>query len=393
MLEAMRGSERELQQVAKEDSDPHNLFKGQEAIKTEEAALQQQVRHSSKHTAVVSLARLCNILAQPLSAQAQGRAPNLGRTFQHPSVDLRHALAEQGRIPSKTQGQIDSLLGHEQFLDWLSRSHQSLILVDAHIRESALESLSAISVFSGTLVTSLMEAYPDTAVVIHFFCGLHTSPNDVFYGPTGLVRSLILQLLMKLGARDPEMRTWSLDFINDRRFLHNLEQHSLVDLCSALHGLLYELNPDTRVYCIVDSISCFDVGRLLGDLSIVMDGLRDIVNDTKMVPVVKFFLTNPFESRRVIKDMPLLREDPAGLISLSQHNPVPGSISSRVIGERLLRAPPPLRGRRLSPVGYARVPSRQMITSPVPAVGDGLFDRHVDSGVYADWDDNSDGTR
>ncbi|KAI1737130.1 hypothetical protein F4680DRAFT_429473 [Xylaria scruposa] len=407
ILKAMRGGERGLQLVAKQQRENAeqqretrtllmHVIMELEKRKAIETTLQKQVLlHSSKHTAVVSLTQLCNILVRPLSAQYRNGTPNLERAFQHPSADLSHALAEQGRFPSRTQGQVNTLLEHEQFLDWLSRSHQSLILVDANIRESALERLSAISVFSSTLVTSLMEIYPDTAVVVHFFCGLHASPNDAWYGPTGIVRSLILQLLMKLDARDPDMKTWSLDFIDDRRFLQNLEQHSLVDLRSTLHWLLYELTPDTYVYCIVDSISCFDTSRLLDDLSTVMEGLRNIVNDTKLVPVVKVLLTNPFESTRVIKEMPLLKEDPARLISLSQNNLVPGRISGQVVGDHLLRAPSPLRGRTPSPVGYAGVPppvmsARKRITSPVPVVREVFFNEDLDGDENANWDINSD---
>ncbi|KAI0874490.1 hypothetical protein GGS24DRAFT_500786 [Hypoxylon argillaceum] len=322
------------------------------AIEVKVAALQQRALHSSKHVAV-------------------------------------------GRFSLKIQGQVNSLLTHKQFLDWLSRSHQSLVLVDANIRESALERLSAVSVFSSTLVTCLMEAYQDTAVVVHFFCGLHASPNDAWYGPTGLVHSLILQLLMKLYTKDPQMKTWSLDFINDREFLQNLEQHSLTDLCSALHGLLYEFTPDMYVYCIIDSISCFDISRLLKDLGTVMEGLRNIINDTKLVPVVKVLLTHPFESRRAIKDMPLFKEDPSRLISLSRNNLVPGSISSRVVGEHLRRAPSPLRGRTPSPVGYPRVPlpavsSRTRNAGPTSVARDIFFDGNVDEDENANWYDNSD---
>ncbi|KAJ8110586.1 hypothetical protein ONZ43_g5834 [Nemania bipapillata] len=360
-----------------------------EAMRGEQEAIEirarRQTSHSSKHMAVVSLTQLCNILAQPLPANNQNNVPSLERTFQHPSADLSHALAEQGRFSSRVQGQVNSLLEYHEFLDWLSSSHPSLILVDANIRESALDHISAISVFSSTLVTSLMQAYSDTAVVIHFFCGLHASPSGAWYGPTGLVRSLILQLLMKLDARDPEMKTWDLDFINDRRFLQNLEQHSLVDLCFAFHELLYQFTPDTYVYCIIDSISSFDADRLLKDLGTVMEGLRSIVNDTKLVPIVKIFLTNPFESTREIKNMPLLREDPARLISLSPNNLVPGSISSQLVDDHLLRAPSPLRGRSPSPVGYARIPPpavsiRKRIAGPIPVVRE----------VFTDTDMNDD---
>ncbi|KAI1203677.1 hypothetical protein F5X97DRAFT_283815 [Nemania serpens] len=410
VLEAMRIGGRGLQLVVEQQREQQKgnrtllmhliamESKRRKAIEAEVAALRQRVLHNAKHTAVVSLTQLCKILAQPLSAQNQNETPDLEGTFQHPSVDLSHALAEQGMFTSRTQGQVNSLLEHEKFCDWLSSLHQSLILVDANIRESALERLSAISVFSSTLATSLMEAYPDTAVVVHFFCGLHASPNDAWYGPTGLVRSLILQLLMKLDARDPDMRTWSLDFIDDRGFLRRLQQHSLVDLCSVLNGLLYEFTPDTYVYCIVDSISCFDIRRLLKDLGTVMEGLRNIVNDTKLVPVVKILLTNPFESTRAIRDMPLFQEDPARLISLSQNNLVPGRISSRVVGDRLLRVPSPLRGRTPSPVGYARVPpavlsARMGITGPVPVVKETFFDGDQDGDESADWDYDSDDTR
>ncbi|KAI0186603.1 hypothetical protein EV127DRAFT_500486 [Xylaria flabelliformis] len=406
MLEAMRKGERELQLVAEQQRGSAKQHRETRTLlmhvivelgkrKFIETVLQQRVLHSSKHTAVVNLTQLCNILSQPLSAQNQNHTPNPERTFQHPSADLRHAHAEQGKFHPSTRGQVNSLLEHEKFRDWLSRSHQSLILVDANIRESALERLSAISVLSSTLVTSLMEACPDTAVVVHFFCGLHASPHDPWYGPTGLVRSLILQLLMKLDARDPEMRTWSLDFIDDRRFLQNLEQHSLADLCSALHWLLYEFMPDTYIYCIIDSISCFDTSRLLRDLSTVIEGLRNIVNDTKLMPVVKVLLTNPFESTRAIKEMPLLKEDPTRLISLSRNNLVPGRISNRVVDDHLLGAPSPLRGRTPSPVGYARVPppamsARKRITGPVPVVREVFFDGDPGGDDNASWDDNSD---
>ncbi|KAI1116628.1 hypothetical protein F5Y14DRAFT_439759 [Nemania sp. NC0429] len=395
LLEAMRVGERGLQQLAEQQRENRTLLmhlilesEKRKAIEAEVAELRQQMLHRPKPTAVVSLTQLCGILVQSLSARNRHETPNLERTFQQFSVDLGHALAEQ----------VNSLLEYAQFRDWLSHSHQSLILVDANIRESALDRLSAISVFSSTLVTSLMEAYPETAVVTHFFCGLHASPGDAWYGPTGLVRSLILQLLMKLNTRDPEMKTWSLDFINDRGFLRDIEQHSLVDLCSVLHELLYEFTPDTYIYCIVDSISCFDVGRLLGDLGTVMEGLRNIVNDTKLVPVVKILITNPFESTRAIKSMPLFQEDPARLIYLSQNDLIPGSISSRVVGDRLLRAPSPRRQRTPSPFDYARAPppaasAKRRIAGPVPLARGAFFDDDGDGDENPNWDYNSDDTR
>ncbi|AEO53772.1 hypothetical protein MYCTH_2295558 [Thermothelomyces thermophilus ATCC 42464] len=391
VLNALRGSERELQRVAQEQRDTRALIrtlllgfimesKQQEARYSEIATLQrQQASHTrTKHAAVVSLERLCDILARPLStALNPDDPPSLDLMFQHASADLGHALAEQGRFPLKAQGQAQSLLATDQFFNWMSRSHPTLLLVDANIRDSELESLSAISVLSSTLVTSLMEAYPDD-VVIHFFCGMHDWPRDAWYGPNGLVRSLILQLLMKLATKDPDMSSWNLDFINDRGFLESLEQHCLDDLCLALHWLLYEFPPDTCIYCIIDSVSRFDVDRLLKDLGTVMECLRTIVNDASLVPIFKVLLTNPGESTWAIKNMPLFKEDPSRMVCLSRVNLVPAHISGRAVSEHLLmapsatgrRSPSPFRHSRTpSPFGHSRAPSPfRHSRSPSPAI-------------------------
>lgn len=331
----------------------------------------------------MGLEHLYDILPQPLSAYDPDDPPDLERMFQQPSTDLALALGEQGRFSMKTQGQAQSLLAHEQFLSWMSRSHPSLILVDANIRESDLDNISAISVLCSTLVTSLIQAYPD-AVVVHFFCGMHDFLEDAWYGPNGLVRSVIMQLLMKLQSTDPKMRTWSLDFIDDRQFLENLEQHCLDDLCKALHALLNEFQPDTHVYCIIDSVSCFDVSRLLEDLGVVLECLRQIVDDRKLRPVFKVLLTNPGESTFEMKNMTPFRENPARLISLNPYNLVPGEITGRAVDSHLLRAPSPSMRRTPSPFGRFRTPSpavsvRKRIAEPVPVVREVFYDYEGDS--------------
>ncbi|KAK4096692.1 hypothetical protein N658DRAFT_527585 [Parathielavia hyrcaniae] len=325
------------------------------------------VRHS-KHAAVVGFVQLCSILAQPpWGYESPHKQFNPERSIQHPSIDLHAAVAEQADISLEAQGQAQSLLQDESFLDWMARSHPCLVMVDADMEEATLDALSAISVLSGTLATSLMRAYTqDAAVVVHFFCGLHAAPGDPFHGPVGLVRSLLLQLLTKLDGRDPDMKGWNLDFIDDRDFLKSLEEHSLPHLCEALHHLLYEFPPGTYVYCIVDSVSCFDVGPLLRNLGDVMELFRRVVDDRKLAPIFKVLLTNPGESSWEIRNMPLFREDPSRLITLCRHDVLPDEISEEVVDDHLLAAPP-MRGRSPSPFRFSRAPSPRFSRAPSPA--------------------------
>lgn len=57
----------------------------------------------------------------------------------------------------------------------------------------------------------------------YFFCGLHENLEDPWYGPNGLIRSLSLQLFMKL----VELDILDLSFIDDRLYLQMLEEHEL----------------------------------------------------------------------------------------------------------------------------------------------------------------------
>ncbi|RYO82950.1 hypothetical protein DL762_006372 [Monosporascus cannonballus] len=330
-------------------------------------ARKQRVSNAPKRTtAVVGLDHFCYILTLNMSELAAGEAPDLEYMFHHPNRDLELALSETGGVTVAAQGQVQSLLEHDRFLQWLKDHHPGLILVDADVPGAALESLSAISRFCATLVTSIMGVNRD-AIVTHFFCGLHTSPDDPWYGPVGLVRSIIMQLITKLMEIDEGMESWDLDFIDDRDYLKSLENHEVESLCAALHSMVSQFQPDTNVYCIIDSIACFDSSRMLEDLRVVMECLGEIIDRRNLRPIFKVLLTNPGTSTLDIKNMPVLRNDPSRLVSLSQHNMVPMEISRQVVDGHLLWAPPPF--RRPSPFGNrSGTADRLPFRNPSPAL-------------------------
>jgi hypothetical protein len=126
--------------------------------------------------------------------------------------------------------------------------------------------------------------------VVAFFCGLHSLPKQPFYGPMGMVRSLILQLVMKLVEMDPEMETWGLEFVEQYGLLEGLEAHGLDELCQALQCLLREFPAGMTVFVVVDSVSCFDRDRVFEDWEYVVGCLGAIVEDEGMGVVLKVFV-------------------------------------------------------------------------------------------------------
>ncbi|PWY71868.1 hypothetical protein BO83DRAFT_446215 [Aspergillus eucalypticola CBS 122712] len=257
--------------------------------------------------------------------------------FQHPNEHFKRALVHKSRFNAATQGQVQSLLRHERLHRWVTHHHPDLILVDANINSSGLSKVSAISVFCATLVSSMIEVHPDE-VVVQFFCGLHTAPLDPWHGPNGLVRSIIMQLLMKL----VKMNILDLKFINNRDYLSDLEEHDLNKLCKTLYSLVSQFPADTRVYCIIDSISWFDKNKTFAELATVMNWLKYMVEDRSLIPIFKIMLTNPMKSNRRMKELPVFKENPSRLVTLSSRNLIPMGISNRAIERQLSRSPSPL---------------------------------------------------
>ncbi|EHK42417.1 hypothetical protein TRIATDRAFT_266127 [Trichoderma atroviride IMI 206040] len=275
---------------------------------------------------MVSESRLFDILFPP--------DPKL--LVQQSNRDLERAFLQRAAIKAPTQGQVQSLLRHHRFLRWLNQHGPDLVLVDANIRLPGLNKLSAVSVFCATFVASIIKVQP-SEVVIQFFCGLHDMPRDPLFGPNGLVRSMILQLLMKL----INMKILDLNFINDRDYLMALEEHNLHSLCDTLDFLVNQFPPDTTVYCIIDSIWCFDKERFFKDFEFVMQHLHRLVNSKQLIPNFKVLLANPMQSTRRVKGMSIFRNDPSSIITLSPNNLIPLEISSRVIEGYLLRPSTP----------------------------------------------------
>lgn len=256
--------------------------------------------------------------------------------YRQPGTDLDRALADRGHLSLQDQGRVQTILDNDRFLRWMSQNHPDIISVDSNLQAAALKPLSATSAFCGTLVTSLLEVYPND-VVVHFFCGLHAHPGDDWFGLSGLIRSIVMQVLAKL----VEMRCGSLAFIDDRGYLRQLEEHDLHSWCATLHWLLYQFPPDTRVYCIVDSISCFDVDRQFPQLVVVMNTLREIVDNSALRCVFKVFVTTAGSSSARFKRLGSFAGVPDRLVQLAQDSLTAAEMRGEVFEKRLLRTKAP----------------------------------------------------
>ena len=258
-----------------------------------------------------------------------------------PHKDIKSILSKVQDFDVRSQGQAQSVVQKERFLMWMSNNEPDILLVDGNLHSSASDNLSAMSIFSATFAVS-MASIRSEDVFVHFFCGLHTSVRDWFYGPSGLVRSLIIQLLRALDQRgDP-----NLNFINSKRYVRRLKMHDLDALCIAVEELIHQVPVGTNIYCIIDGISVYDKDYqgLFEGMKIVIGRLQDIIQNDNLESNFKILCTTPGRSTRRVKQL----VHPECHLDLSSNNLNVGQISESSLRKNL---PPP------SPMSRPRTPN------------------------------------
>ncbi|RVD84978.1 uncharacterized protein DFL_003313 [Arthrobotrys flagrans] len=258
-----------------------------------------------------------------------------------PHKDIKSILSRVQDFDARSQSQAQSMVQNERFLMWMSNDESDILLVDGNLHSSVSDNLSAMSLFNATFAISMSSIRPED-VFVHFFCGLHTSTRDWFYGPNGLVRSLIIQLLRALDQRgDP-----NLDFINSKRYVRRLKKHDLDTLCVAVEELINQFPVGTNIYCIIDGISVYDKDYqgLFEGMKIVLGRLQDVIQNDNLESNFKILCTTPGRSTRRVKQL----LHPECYLDLTSNNLNIGHISEHSLRTNL---PPP------SPMSRPRTPN------------------------------------
>lgn len=156
----------------------------------------------------------------------------------------------------------------------------------------------------------------------HSFCGLHADyDEEPFPRPAGLVRSLILQVFLKLVSSN----NLNLDFLHDRKMVEVLRAHDLEAMCYTLHELLHGFPAGTRVFCIIDSISMIDTFDSFQDLEVIMQYLRDMVEDRDLRAFFKILMANTSVCSLDLQSLPVFEERLDRVVNLYSNGLMPRS--------------------------------------------------------------------
>ncbi|KAK7696677.1 hypothetical protein SLS64_014322 [Diaporthe eres] len=265
-------------------------------------------------------------------AKAEARARRQDEQVVAYKNEMMAVVLESSRYKAELE-----MLVHKELLTWMNQANPDLILVNANIRSAGEGKISAMSILCADLVGCLATARPED-VIIHFFCGLHSDyDEEQFPGPAGLVRSLIIQVFLKLVSRNH----LNLDFLHDRNMVEALRAHNIKAMCYTLHELLHGFPAGTRVFCIIDSISALDSFDAFRDLQVVLQRLRDIVDDRDLRAFFKVLMANSSTCSMDMQCQPVFEERPDRVVNLSSGGLMPGGLSTHGMRRHISRSSSP----------------------------------------------------
>lgn len=252
--------------------------------------------------------------------------------FSSATSDIQFVLG-QGEVAKATY-EASCLLRMEKFQQWLSGSLSSFVFVDGNVESHALDRVSPFTVLCATLSLNLHKM-PE-AMSIHFYCGLHEGSQDGLNGLTGLLRSLISQLLLVYIDFD-------LRFIHSSDYFAELVRYDISHLCDTFEQLVGQIPNNKVLFCLVDGITFFDNWKWRENLSFVLLRLKALTdNRSREGPVFKLLMTNARCTSQLKALLP-----PQDILEMSETEHSRGlAITDREFAAQIARPGPSLSDRR-----------------------------------------------
>jgi hypothetical protein len=211
--------------------------------------------------------------------------------------DVEEVLRRGGDLDETAIGRATWLMVTDRFRDWLQYADRrsDLVLVNGHMGDIATGKVSPLSVFGASLVK--VRKAPQF-VVLHHFCGLHAHRGDPLCGPSGMLRSLIAQLLLHGHQRSGGAAGFP---AMNAMFVQDLAQYKLYALCELFRALVRQLDSASTVYCLVDNVCEFEttLGDWQDQLVEIIGLFQDMVRDAEMEALFKVLLTATHRSTAV----------------------------------------------------------------------------------------------
>jgi len=201
--------------------------------------------------------------------------------------DMASCLRSVWQIPRTDQDRLVAAMQSPKLQRWIMQTTSSALFLNfnAHRNQRSISFIAA----------KLAESVPasSSAIVLSFFCGLHSRPipdsDNSDFGVAGMMRSLISQLLVAY-------QDFSIQVVKG---IQAADLDEVKDLCKMLFLLVAKLPRKTTVFCILDGVTRFEENKALREESeMVVKQMVEVVDWTAANGCCfKLLLTSPGRSQ------------------------------------------------------------------------------------------------
>lgn len=217
-----------------------------------------------------------------------------------PQGDIKTILRIAWTLARPAQDRAVTLMQSPKLHAWIASTEPSILLVNGNCNNASARQ-SPLSFVCAKLMDSIQPALQEAeprkpSIFAHaFFCGQHMNPEDPDSGLSGMMRSLLAQLLVSY----PE---FNLSIIQR---LRDIDSNSVSSLCDVFSTLIIQIPPEAMIFCLIDGITLHESSKSqTEEAHTVAQTLVDITKNCKEHGCVfKVLLTSAGNSRAVYKDL------------------------------------------------------------------------------------------
>ncbi|KAK2739364.1 hypothetical protein CKAH01_07314 [Colletotrichum kahawae] len=215
--------------------------------------------------------------------------------------DMHTALIDaQNVCPPKLVNHALGILHNERFVMWLQSNMSQMLFINGRMQlNTEQEATSPFTILSCVLAQSITKQLERNLSLLHL-CGQHSSPNDTYGGPIGIIRCLNSQLAHALAQEDVNLS--GIDY----KFVDGIKERN-ADVLRYLFRLLLSAATGRVVFVLVDGISWMEEGpqaHEFGDFVVFFRNLLNEMNNRQPGLILKVLLTNPSTSLHVHRWLP-----------------------------------------------------------------------------------------
>ena len=212
--------------------------------------------------------------------------------------DLESNLRLAWNLPQSSQDRAVWLMHSSKLQSWLTTISSSAIFINGSLDNSTRQSPTSFvcaRLLDAQSLGAEDKAFKQCSIFAYaFFCGQHANPTDPDFGPCGILRNLLSQLLAS--HREFEISTV--------QSLLQIDPNDIEELCNTFLLLIEQLPPQHMVYCIVDNITLYEdspVGR--EEVSVFVQMLLGVVEScTAKNCLFKILVRSPGVSRAMYQN-------------------------------------------------------------------------------------------